>query len=217
MTPADILQTLWVWTPYLAEGFVWNIVISALAMLIGTPVGIVFARMRLSGSKLGDFLTSAARLPPTFVLIFYFAYVLPSELAMFGAVWSVPGWVKAALALSVAVVGFVSDAALSSLRHLRREEWTEALYFLPAWTSYFVIIVMASSTASVIGVPEIVYRANAVIGATGEPSITLWVYAYAMAWFLAFCWPLSRLMVWVRQRFERERYNRSASREGAHQ
>lgn len=202
MTPGETMQTLLVWTPFLAEGFAWNMAISVATMVIGTPAGLALARLRLSGSRIGAFLTAAARLPPTFVLIFYFAYVLPAQIGIFGYVVPLPGWLKASLALSVAVAGFVSDNALASLRHLRRGERVEALYFIPAWTGYFLIIVMASSTASVIGVPEIVYRANTVIAATGDAAATPWVYGYAMLWFLAFCWPLSRLMALLRNRLE---------------
>ena len=57
---------------------------------------------------------------------------------------------------------------------------------MPSWTSYFLIIVMASATASVIGVPELVHRAGTVIGAIDRAGFSFWVYLYAMVWFLAF-------------------------------
>lgn len=203
MTASETLSALWAWTPFLAAGFLWNVAISAATMAIGTPVGVLLARMRLAGSRAGALLTAAARLPPTFVLIYYFAYLLPTEATVGGVAIGLPGWLKASLALAVAVSGFVSDNALSALRHRRRGEHLQALYFIPAWTTYFLIIVMASSTASVIGVPEIVQRANTVIAAIGDPGATLWVYAYTMLWFLAFCWPLSRLLALLRRRMER--------------
>ncbi|MCW0182439.1 MAG: ATP-binding protein [Zavarzinia sp.] len=203
MSAGDILALLLTWTPFLALGFLWNILISLVSMAIGTPLGFGLARLRLSGSRIGAGLTAAARLPPTFVLIYYLAYVLPTEIVISGYSLGLPGWLKASLALSVAVAGFVSDNALSALRHHKRGERVEALYFIPAWTTYFLIIVMASSTASVIGVPEIVQRANTVIAAVGEPSATLWVYLYAMLWFLGFCWPLARLMSHIRARLGR--------------
>ncbi|MGV6872373.1 hypothetical protein ACUSIJ_06715 [Pseudochelatococcus sp. B33] len=203
MTARDTLDMLWTWTPFLGGGFLWNILISAVTMAIGTALGLVLARMRLSDSRAGAALTAAARVPPTFVLIYYLAYVLPPEIAIGELSVSLPGWLKASLALSVAVAGFVSDNALSALRHLRRGEVTEALYFIPAWTTYFLIVVMASSTASVIGVPEIVQRANTVIAATGDSGAIIWVYLYTMLWFLAFCWPLAGLMGLARVRLAR--------------
>lgn len=204
MTVVAALEMLKVWTPFLAGGFAWNILISVAAMAIGTLIGIALARLRLAGSRAGSWLTHITRLPPTFVLIFYFAFILPRQIDFAGIEIAFAAWLKASLALAVAVAGFVSDNALASLRHLRRGERVEALFFLPAWTTYFLIIVMASSTASVIGVPEIVYRANTVIAATGEAGATLWVYIYAMLWFLAFCWPLSWLMARFRDRLEKK-------------
>lgn len=199
----ETLAALIAWTPFLAGGFLWNIAISLATMAIGTPAGYLLARGRLNGSKIAAFLTASARVPPTFVLIYYLAYLLPPEIALGPLALPLPGWIKASLALAVAVTGFVSDNALQALKHLKRGERVEALYFVPAWTTYFLIIVMASSTASVIGVPEIVQRANTVIAAIGEGSATLAVYLYVMAFFLVFCWPLARLLGYARIRLGR--------------
>ncbi|MBB3933011.1 ABC-type amino acid transport system permease subunit/anti-sigma regulatory factor (Ser/Thr protein kinase) [Kaistia hirudinis] len=199
----DTFAALLAWTPFLAGGFLWNIVISLATMAIGTPAGYLLARGRLNGSRVAGFLTAAARVPPTFVLIYYLAYLLPPEIVLGPLALPLPGWVKASLALAVAVTGFVSDNALQALRHLKRGERVEALYFVPAWTTYFLIIVMASSTASVIGVPEIVQRANTVIAAIGDSGAILAVYLYVMAFFLVFCWPLARLLGYARVRLGR--------------
>ena len=69
-------------------------------------------------------------------------------------------------------------------------------------TSYrrFIIIVMASSTASVIGVPELVARSNTVIGALNDDRVMIWIYGYAMLWFFLFCMPLTLIMRRVRAR-----------------
>jgi polar amino acid transport system permease protein len=64
--------------------------------------------------------------------------------------------------------------------------------------AYFLIIVMASSTASVIGVDEIVSRSNTVISATGRNDLLVWIYLYTMGWFLLFCWSLTLLVSRVR-------------------
>ena len=216
MSAAAILDALWVWTPFLAVGFLWNVLISVVAMAIGTPVGFLLAEARLSARaswrRLGGFLTGAARSFPTFVLIFYLAYVLPTEFVVGGATLALPAWLKAALALSVAVAGFVSDNGLQAIQHWRRRELHEAYLFLPSWTMYFLIIFMASSTASVIGVPEIVQRANTVIAAIGGADIMLWVYLYAMAWFFVVSWPIAHLVAVLRRRLvERARLDHTAT------
>ena len=195
------------WTPYLAGGFAWNLVLSLVSMLIGTAVGLALALARSTPQRAvawtGGMLTAMSRNIPTFIMLFYLAYLLPVEVSIGGETHVVPGWLKASLALSVAVTGFVSDTFRLALRDWRAGEVGTALLFIPNWTMYFVIIVMASSTASVVGVGEIVSRANTVIGAIGHKDIMLWIYLYAMLWFFAFCFPMSLLMIWVRRRIRR--------------
>ena len=186
----DVVDVLITWTPYLAVGFGWNILVSLVAMAVGTTLGIGLAAMRGGRARRvsqgAGALTLVAASAPTFVMLFYLAYMVPGRFEILGAVVIVPVWLKASLALSIAVAGYVSDNALAALRALRRGQTTEALLFLPSWTNYFLIIVMASATASVIGVPELVFRVDTVISALGQPHLSFWIYLYAMAWFLAF-------------------------------
>ena len=204
MTMLDVVEALATWTPFLAAGFGWNMAVSLTAMAIGTPVGILLALLReRSGWGLrqsGGVVTMFARAAPTFVMLFYLAYAVPGSFELLGVVVTVPAWFKASLALGIAVAGYVSDTALAALRHLRRGETAEALLFLPSWTSYFLIIVMASATASVIGVPELVHRAETVIGAIRMAGFAFWVYLYAMVWFLAFSGVVALVMKVLRSR-----------------
>lgn len=206
MEPRDILQTLITWTPFLAGGFVWNIVISLGAMAIGTMIGSALAFLRTSHSsapvRFSLAVTEFTRNVPTFVFLFYLAFILPVEVEIAGTVHQFPVWVKASLALAIAVVGFVSDNLTIAIREWRGGNHSAALLFIPSWTSYFVIIVMASSTASVIGVGEIVSRCNTVIGATGRNELMLWIYLYAMMWFFLFCYPLNILMARIKRHLQ---------------
>lgn len=201
-----ILHTLVTWTPYLAEGFVWNILVSLVSMTVGTVIGGGLALLRLSPRRilvrfsLG--MTEVCRNIPTFVFLFYLAYIIPVEIVYDGGVFSFPAWLKAALALSVAVVGFVSDNLSVALREWRAGHVMSALLFIPNWTAYLLIIIMASSTASVIGVGEIVSRCNTVIAAVGNDDLMLWIYLYAMLWFFLFSFPLTVLMNTIKARMQ---------------
>ncbi|HJU15922.1 MAG TPA: hypothetical protein VJ770_05600 [Stellaceae bacterium] len=202
MSPVDVVATLSHWTPFLAGGFLWNIIVSLCAMAIGTALGALLAWMRLlprpALCRAGLAVTEVTRNVPTFVFLFYLAFLIPAEVRIGGAVVVFPGWLKASLALAIAVVGFVSDNLSDALVQRRRGNVAAALLFIPNWTAYFVIIVMASSTASVIGVGELVSRCNTVIGAVGRPELMLWIYLYAMLWFFVFCYPLTLAMRRVR-------------------
>ncbi|MDS4027400.1 MAG: ABC transporter permease subunit [Candidatus Contendobacter sp.] len=203
MAPIEIVHILIVWTPFLADGFLWNILISLVAMAIGTAFGAVLARLRLSRRKsltrASLAVTELTRNIPTFVFLFYLAFLTPAEFEVSGQTYHFPAWLKAALALSVAVVGFVSDNLFVALRHWRNDNPLAALLFIPSWTMYLLIIVMASSTASVIGVSEIVSRCNVVIAAVGGEEMMIWVYAYAISYFFGFCFPLNWAMGRVKQ------------------
>ena len=198
MMSAEIMQRLVVWTPFLAGGFAWNILISLVSMTIGTVLGAVLARLRLSrrksiaGASLA--VTELTRNIPTFVFLFYLAFIIPVEFEVSGQIYSFPAWLKASLALSVAVVGFVSDNLFVAWQHWRNHNRTAALLFVPSWTMYLLIIVMASSTASVIGVGEIVSRCNVLIAAVGGEEMMVWVYVYAIGYFFGFCFPLNWAM-----------------------
>src|SRR6185312_6914230 len=99
--------------------------------------------------------------------------------------------------------GFVSDNLADALLHWRSHNRAAALMFIHNWTSYLLIIVMASSTASVIGVGELVSRCNTVIASVGNNDLMLWIYLYAMVWFFACCYPLNLLMRRVKTRIAR--------------
>ncbi len=158
MSPGAAVPLLATWTPYLLGGFVWNIVVSLVAMLLGTALGGLLAIARASGrqrtARLAVLTTHLMRNIPTFVFLYYVAFLLPFELQIGGRVLPFPAWIKASLALAVAVTGFVSDNLLEAILAWRQGRHSAAHLFVPSWTMYFVIIVMASSTASVIGVPD---------------------------------------------------------------
>ena len=46
----EVLRDLLHWTPFLGRGFLWNILISIVAMSFGTALGCGFAFMRASSS-----------------------------------------------------------------------------------------------------------------------------------------------------------------------
>lgn len=204
----DLYDELVRWTPFLAGGFVWNIVISIVAMVLGTVIGAGLAFMREARGALlvkpSLALTDFTRNAPTFVFLFYIAILLPSELEVFGFAVSIPAWAEASLALSIAVVAYVSDTLSTVIRDWRAGQRESALLFLPSWVTYLLFVVMTSSAASLIGVNEIVSRCSTVIAATGQSGMLLWIYLYAMLWFFLACYPLivamERLKIHLRYR-----------------
>jgi polar amino acid transport system permease protein len=187
MNPSIYTEML-TWTPSLLNGFGLNIAISLVAMIAGTSIGWLLASGR-NGSYRGinigcNIATGLFRNIPSFVLMFYIAFIIPIEFEWQGQLIQFPAWIKASIALAVPVIGFTSDQFLYLRSSLKQNNTVALPMFFIAWTQYFVIILMASSTASVIGVHEIVGRANTAIEVLRDPEFMLWIYLYVAAWFL---------------------------------
>lgn len=183
------MDDLLVHTGALAGGFAINLLISVLAMGIGTIFGVALGAWRFSrragGQRLGGFGTNICRNVPSFVLLFYMASMIPSEVQIGGDLREVPLWIKATLALIFPVVGFASDQTLGYLQQKQGGIGGAVETFTIAWLQYFLIIIMASATASVIGADEIVGRANTIIAAQSSEGFLLQMYLFVSVWFLA--------------------------------
>lgn len=183
---------LWrLWLPYLLGGVPLNLLMAATAMLMGTILGGALAWGRHSANPalagVSHWVGRIALASPTMVLQFYLAVMLPLE-------WGVPPWFKASLALSVAVVGFCADQFEASLSHWRTGRRKEAWVMLPNWTQYGLIILLATSTASLIGVPELVSRCQR-LTQTPQGSLAVGaIYGFAIGVFWLMCVPLHLLM-----------------------
>lgn len=192
----DTLETLWTWTPFLLQGFGWNVLIAFTAGLIGLTFGVPLAylmRSRTAGvAGVSRRASSVIHHLPTFALIFYMAVILPAEIRLPGLDFGVRlmPWFKVALALSAMQIGYVSENFSVALQAWRDGDASRALLFIPGWINGFLITAIASSNASVVGVSELIGRSNTVIAATGQTDLMIPVYLYASLFFLAFCYPL---------------------------
>lgn len=194
----DTLETLWTWSPFLLQGFGWNVLIAFTAGFFGLLLGVPLAYlMRAQNRSVAGISRKASGLIhhlPTFALIFYMAVTLPAEIALPGieSPIRVAAWFKVALALSAMQIGYVSENFSTALQAWRDGDASRAMLFVPGWINGFLITAIASSNASVVGVNELISRCNTVIAATGQTDLMIPVYLYASFFFLAFCYPLSR-------------------------
>ncbi len=190
----DLLIT---WAPFLLEGFALNILIATCATVIGTFFGGLLALMRFSSSSLivmaADRVSSLFRNIPTLVLMFYLATLIPNEVAVSEALTiEIPKWVKAAIAMCASPLGFTSWNLHTAMLLWKAGNRSAAIVFVPTWLSGFNITLLSSSTASLVGVNELVSRCNTVIAATNSGE-TLFIYMLASLIFISF----SLLFGWV--------------------
>ncbi|MGE4371207.1 MAG: hypothetical protein AB7E12_16190 [Burkholderiaceae bacterium] len=92
----------------LLEGYGYNLLIAALAMVAGTLTGCLAGVARHARHPLlkvpGRLVSSVYRNVPSFVLMFYIAFVIPVEIQWGGTLLQVPLWIKATLAPVIPVI-----------------------------------------------------------------------------------------------------------------
>lgn len=191
MQPSEIFQTLWVWTPFLLEGFSWNVLIAVSAVFIGVMIGAILAVAKASDKEkpvaVSTFIANTCYKLPTTAILFYLAILMPREFQLLGQTIEIPVWIKAALALSTAQIGFTADNLASAIRFWREGKYNAALLFVPNLGNNLLITVVASSSASLVGVSELVSRCNKMVNALDNDALVLPLYFYASLFFLTFC------------------------------
>ena len=220
-----ILATLWKWTPLLAQGFGWNVLISLLSMMIGTVLGVGLGVMQVSrlaairGISWG--LTQFFRNSPWLVLLFYSILLIPFEITLFGHKLPFPGWIKAVIGLSLPVMAYMSEYVRGAIRSVPTGQWesAESLGFsrgqtirmvilpqtvkriLPNWMNLYAVLTMATPLVSIIGVDDIMGYARSALSAEARPALLIPMYFYVLCWFFAYCYPISLLTARLERRF----------------
>jgi polar amino acid transport system permease protein len=209
-----VWATLWKWTPVLFEGFLLNLVMSALAMAIGTVIGIGLGLMQISllppVRKSSWFLTQLFRNAPWLVLLFYVMYLLPFEVTILGRTIPLPDWVKATFGFSLPVMANVSEIVRGGVRSIPFAQWesAESLAFsrrqilwmiilpqcakrmLPPWMNLYAILTMGTVLANIVGVRESMTVVREALASEARTGMLMPMYSYILLWFFCYCYPI---------------------------
>jgi polar amino acid transport system permease protein len=221
----SIVSTIWKWTPLLFMGFLFNLVVSVLAMAIGTIAGVMLGIGQVSPSglirRVSWFVTQFFRNAPWLVLLFYCILLLPFEIRIAGVTVPLPGWIKATIGLALPVMGNVSEIVRGGIQSIPSAQWesAEALAFtrrqtmwgiilpqsfkrmLPPWMNVYAVLTMATPLMSVVGVEDVMAVARSVLAAEGRTELLMPVYMLLLSWFFIYCYPIARWTVALESRF----------------
>jgi polar amino acid transport system permease protein len=185
----SIFALLLGWTPFLLQGFGWNIFIAVCAVALGSSLGagLAWLRVRTRGTA-GAVATRVSTILgslPTLALIFYAVFLMPSQLTLPGTEITLqfPQWLKAVIGLSASPLSFTSESLVVAYRNYEKGDIDAALLFIPTWINVFLISFVASSASSLVGVSELVSRCNTVIAAT-DANVMVPVYLYCSLFFV---------------------------------
>jgi polar amino acid transport system permease protein len=230
-TPAAIkptsLQVLIRWGPLLLWGFGFNILISMMAMGIGTvagiPVGIAQLSRWRAARLAASLLTQFFRNSPWLVLLFLCVFLLPFEIRAFGLHVPFPDWAKATMGFALPVMANTSEITRGAIQSVPTGQWDSAralgltrrqsLYLvilpqcvkrmLPAWMNLYSLIAMSTVNASIVGVSEMITLTSQVHAAEGSrPELLAPLYAFALACFFVYCYPIGKWTEALERRYQ---------------
>jgi polar amino acid transport system permease protein len=222
-TPAEkptVLDLLVKWTPLLASGFAFNLLISFFAMAAGTVAGVLLgiARISLRPPVRGAswMIVQFFRNAPWLVLLFFVMYLLPFQFRIGGMTIPFPDWIKATLGLALPIMANFAEIVRGAVQSIPTAQWDAArsLAFsrretlwkiilpqcvkrmLPPWMNWYAILTMATTLASIVGVGEVMTLTLRITNAESRTDLLIPIYSYVLLWFFAYCYPISR---WTRR------------------
>lgn len=212
---ASVIDLLIKWTPLLAQGFGFNLLISALAMLVGTVAGLLlgFARISLMAPVRGSswVVVQFFRNSPWLVLLFFVMFLMPFELRFGGLTVPFPDWIKATFGLALPIMANFAEIVRGAVQSIPTAQWEAArsLAFsrrqtlwqiilpqcvkrmLPPWMNWYAILTMATTLASIVGVSEVMTITGRVTAAEGRTDLLIPIYSYVLLWFFIYCYPIA--------------------------
>ncbi len=213
------------WTPLLASGFVFNILISFLAMALGTVAGAFLGLGQISRrpwvARSSAWIMHFFRNAPWLVLLFFCMYLLPFQWRIGHLTVPFPDWIKAVLGLALPVMANVAEIVRGGIVSLPVTQWEAAasLAFtrsqtlrlvilpqavkrmLPPWMNLYAILTMATVLASIVGVTEVLTLTARALDAEARPDLLIPLYSWVLLWFFVYCYPIARYTARLERRF----------------
>ena len=223
----DAFDALWRWMPFLLwSGFVFNVLISVLAMAIGTIAGAALGLAQISLSRpiraVAWFITQLFRNSPWLVLLFIVLLAFPFQIRIFGTIIPIPDWIKGVIGLSLPVMANISEVVRGAVQSVPTAQWeaSESLAFsrrqtlwqiilpqcykrmLPPWMNWYAILTMATPLCSLLGIEEIITLSRQAMEAEdNHPELLVPFFGFALVLFFLYCYPIARWTIWLERKY----------------
>lgn len=223
----DAFGALWRWMPFLVtQGFLFNVLISVFAMLVGTMLGAMLGLGQISLNawmrRLAWFVTQLFRNSPWLVILFIVLLALPFEVRILGTILTFPDWWKAVIGLSLPVMANISEIVRGAVASVPTAQWeaSESLAFsrqqtlwriilpqcfkrmIPPWMNWYAILTMATPLCSLLGVQELITLSRqAMESENNHPELLMPFYGFALAMFFLYCYPIARATIALERKY----------------
>jgi polar amino acid transport system permease protein len=222
---STLLQALWRWTPFIAQGFIYNIGMSLIAIVAGTAGGIFLGMGQVAPSAYvvipSRIVTQVFRNAPWLVLLFYCIFLVPFQVTIGGQTFQIPNWLRASIGFTIPVVANFSEVVRGAVQSIPSGQWESARSLgyqwmrtmfsiilpqsikrmIPPWMNLYAVLLMATPLASIVGVEEAMTNTRTALQAEANSSLLLPMYAYLLTWFFFYCYPIARFSLYLESRF----------------
>jgi polar amino acid transport system permease protein len=213
------------WTPFLAKGFLLNVIMSLFAIVFGTIGGVFLGMGQLAPpvwvSLPAKIVTQIFRNAPWLVLLFYCIFLLPFQIIIAGQTYTIASWLRAAIGFTIPVIANFSEIVRGAMQSIPSGQWEAArslgytwrktvtsivlpqcvTRMLPPWMNLYAILLMATPLASIVGAEDALTNARTVLQAESDSRLLLPLYAYLLSWFFIYSYPIARLSMALERRF----------------
>jgi polar amino acid transport system permease protein len=205
--------------PFILKGFLINLVMSALAMVLGTVLGTGLGLLELSHvaaiRKPAYFVMNVFRNTPWLVILFIAMYVFPFEFTWInGEIVPIPGWIPATISFAIAIMPDIAEVLRGAINSIPKAQWESASSLglsrwqtlrviilpqcvrrmIPPWMNWYAILAMATPLASILGVNESLRNTSIAMEAAGSrPEYLIPFYLFLLILFFAYIYPISLL------------------------
>jgi polar amino acid transport system permease protein len=221
------MEALWRWLPFIVgQGFVLNLLVSFMTMLVGTIAGVLLGLGQVSPlraiSAPSWFVTQLFRNSPWLVLLFIVMLAMPFEVTIGDTVYQIPDWLKAVFGLALQIMANISEIVRGAINSVPTGQWeaaeslaytrTQTLWLvilpqcfkrmIPPWMNWYAILTMATPLISLLGVEEIITLSRQAMEAEdNHPELLVPFFGFALMIFFAYCYPIARLTIRLEKKF----------------
>ncbi len=196
----------------LLGGLAVSVRVSALALLIGVPAGVILGALWTLGGRIADIALRLYleffRIVPTLVLLFLAYYILPRELGFrvggeTVAVVAFAMWIAAEMSdivrgalisVPVAQVEGARALGLGRLKQLRHVQLPQSVNLMaPATINLATRVIKTTSLLLLISVMDVVSVGQQIMETNRQqyPDAALWVYSFIFVLYFLACYPLA--------------------------
>jgi polar amino acid transport system permease protein len=224
---STVFEALLRWAPLLLKGFVFNLFISAGAMLLGTFIGVFIGIGQMSQASViripAKIITEIFRNAPWLVVLFACILLLPFQIRIFGLVIPFPDWAKAIFGFSIPVMANTSEIVRGAVMSVPTGQWesAESLGYsrsqcyvhvilpqcvrrmLPPWMNLYSLVTMATVYSALVGVSEMLTLTSQVLAAEGSrPDFLAPFYAFVLVCFFVYCYPIGKWTQYLERKYQ---------------